>query len=243
MRILIALMFLVGCATKQLKDVENRFCGKNFCAYQIGDKPDKTLVYFPGLLDTKKALEKSLFDISDIEGIINTLSPVTVIVYSEAKVPTDLVWFAKSPAKIDDVLSNIKHPSYALGISMGGYNLAAYAAMSPGVFDKMVLVNPMLLTAEETPFDSKTGPALLLKDKYSKEEWLKLNPYALAQKASAYPNTLISSCKNDFFKLTPGAESFQRTLALQGFRSELVVKDDGCTHTDIPSKAISLFFK
>lgn len=239
-----AILFLVilsSCATKQVQNIEKKYCGKNFCAYQVGGTPTKTLVYFPGLLDTKKAMEKSIFDTLDIDAIIQKMKPVEVIVYSEAKVPDKLAWFVKGPQRIDEVLKTSALPRYALGISMGGYNLATYSALNPEAFTKVILVNPMLLTAEESPFKTITGPALLLKGHYQPKEWEKLNPQALVAQSKNYPKILISSCKKDLFNLTPGAISFYGLLKLKGFDAKFQEGDVNCKHTDIPSSKILEF--
>jgi len=207
----------------------------------VGGTPTKTLVYFPGLLDTKKSIEKSIFDTSDIDAIIQKMKPVEVIVYSESKVPDKLAWFVKGPQKIDEVLKTSTLPRYAIGISMGGYNLAAYSAMNPEAFIKVILVNPMLLTAEESPFKTITGPALLLKGHYQPKEWEKLNPQALVTQSKSYPKTLVSSCKKDLFNLTPGAISFYGLLKLKGFNAKFYDAGMNCKHTDIPSTKILEF--
>lgn len=237
----ILLLLVTGCTTKKIQDLTKKGCDMSFCIYELGEKPDKTLVYFPGLLDTKKALEKSIFDITDITKIIEAMVPVRVIVYSEANVPDHLAWFVKSPDRINNVLSFAAGKIYGLGHSMGGYNLAAFAAMSPKTFQKIVLVNPLLLPSTQTPFDTVSGPALLLEGHFTKKEWETLNPMVLAN--ANYPKTLISSCKTDFWGLMPAAKSFYELLHSKNVDVTLFQDKPGCKHEDIPYEEVIGFLK
>lgn len=240
---LAVLILVSGCALKQVENVSKKNCGKNYCTYTVGENPQKSLVYFPGLLDSKKALEKSIFDTSDIDAIVQEMSPVQVVVYSESKIPDKLAWFVKGPQRINDIILKAPEPRYGVGISMGGYNLATYSAFNPEAFKKIALVNPMLLTADESPFKTITGPAMLLKGHYQPMEWKKLNPHSLIANVNSFPSTFISSCKKDLFNLTPGAISLYGLLKLKGFDAKYKEDDLNCKHTDIPSLRILEFFK
>ena len=235
-------LLLSSCVNRPLGYVEERKCFKNACAYRYGGAPDKALIYFPGMLDTKKAIEKSIFDTTEIQEIIESMKPVRVIVYSEAKIPDNVAWFAKSPQNIDAVLKDVKEPMFAIGHSMGGYNLAVYAAMRPSRFKKIALTNPMLLPEGNTPFNTISGPALILKSHYSKSEWEKLNPITLAVATEIYPKTLISSCKQDIWGLFSAAVSFNGILHVKGFDVEMYVDKPNCQHQNIPSKRIIDWF-
>lgn len=235
--------FISACASHPIDYLQNKKCYPFVCMYQAGENPDKTLVYFPGMLDSKKSLEKSIFDISDIREVIEGMKPVKVIVYSEAKLPEKIAYFIKEPQNIDRALVGAPGPIYGIGHSMGGYNLAAYVGMRPDKMKKIALINAMLLKTEKNPYNLFSGPALVFKNHFSKNEWAKLNPSYLANIALTYPETLISNCKADIWDLEPAGKSLFDLLVAKGFKAEFQENKPGCGHPDIPGQMILEYFK
>jgi len=240
---------LFSCSTKEIaKDLSSKKCGTNYCLYEFGPKSGGTVIFFPGLLDTKKALEKSFFDNSDVVVLAEKLKSGAVLIISKATILSP-AWFLKSPSDIEktilalEVANKLKRPFLCVGHSMGGFNLLELVSQVPKLCQKVVLVNPMLLASEVDPFKLKDGVSYIIEQNYSKKEWLKLKPQILLEKAKEMPPVLFSSCKKDIFKLQPGAQSAYGVMIVKGFISEFVDQGPDCDHTTFPENTIYEFLK
>lgn len=233
---------LIGCAHKEkLNDLTGSKCFKNFCVYKIGENPNKTIWYFPGFLDSKKSLEKGIFDTKDVNTMVEGLAPTWVVVYSEATIKKP-AWFVKSSKNIkeaDTILKQfpaIQKPYYAIGHSMGGLALSSFSILDPNFFEKIILVNPMVLTIDDDPWKMAGGPAGLIRANYTKKEWNELSPSKMLFKVTHYPKTLVSSCSNDIFGLHGPAISLYGALRINGFDAQFEHQPLPCNHSSFSEK-------
>lgn len=250
---LLLIFFLIFLTTscvhkKPIPDLVDKKCGRYYCYYSSGANPTKTLIYFPGLLDGKKSLESGIFDTADVNDLIQALSPVKVLVISKATLQ-EPAWFVKDKNEIKNLITSLEKqfqlpkPFLAVGHSMGGANLGTLAAMNPALFNKIALVSPMIIPSGEDPFTKFSGPALLIKNNYTKAEWMTLKPQTLVINSHTYPSTLVTACKKDLFGLYPGAVSFYGVVKAKLYTVSFFDQLDGCSHVSFPTKQIVEFLK
>jgi hypothetical protein len=229
-----------------------KYCDKipdskaNYCVYQIGKNPTKTLWYLHGLLSNEKILETSIFDTSDLKELISGLGEIKVVIVSYGPgwmlVPDDAMgefklsdFYNKVVPFLENKLS-LPKPYLGVGQSMGGANLLNLTLNKPNFFNKIALNNSMILTEKIDPYyPLQNCPAcLLIKANYSKTDWSKYSPFVLLKTLKEFPKTLVTACKKDQLGLYEGPKNIAAVLPNTQFKDDR----ENCTHLTFESKMI-----
>lgn len=131
-------------------------------------------------------------------------------------------------------------PFRLMGHSMGGANAARLAEAYPELFTKVILINPMLVTDDNDPWNViQICPAcLLIKPNYDgTAQWKSDRPEPAAQAAAS----LVTACPIDIFALYSGAEEY--VVKSRKLGNKVTMLDDPaiCTHWSFPVPEIVKF--
>lgn len=204
--------------------------GAEYCTHSKG-APAKTIWYFHGLACNQDILQdptascmikkEGLAEKAFMAGLDN----VTVITVSFGEAwmldPIHPKLKADKDATVKNFMEKIipeiqgRHalpkPWQALGHSMGGANLVTLVLSEPGLFERVVLAHPMLITCDPwAPVVGLkcVGGIVFLGAEFPQEKWAKVNPIVRVKTATALPPTLILVAENDDFGLIAGPKLF-----------------------------------
>lgn len=265
-------MLIAGCAsepkqarswaTKSLADAPTHMVAE---LNDTGGKTAGTIVYFHGLGETIESPRKSIYGTENLVVMINSsgYSRVLDLGYEADStekalgLASDIAWMLKlgsGPGSVEEYAAvlkkaiagqNLPRPIIGMGISMGGSNLLTLATAHPEIFDKVILMNPMLLNAEDwkASFDIKDpkDPRLMPGKHFTKEEWQQAAPLAQLQQTEKLPPIFVTACETDEFKLYPPTLAWV-TEAQKRFSVEFSHKA-GCKHTQPDTAFVAEKFK
>jgi S-formylglutathione hydrolase FrmB len=211
--------------------------GADYCAHSKGT-PAKTIWYFHGLACNQDILQDAGSCVIKKEGLAEKafmagLDNVTVITVSFGEAwmldPLHPKLRADKDATVKNFMEKIipeikdRHalpkPWQAVGHSMGGANLATLALSEPGLFERVVLAHPMLITCDPwTPVVGLkcVGGIVFLGAEFEKEKWAKVNPIVRIKSQMVFPPTLILVADNDDFGLIAGPKLFGELAKARG---------------------------
>lgn len=222
------------------------------CFYRTGEKPARTLWYWPGLLETASVLERSLFDEQGFRDLITALGPINVVVvgygsgyYIRPPMTAGNPSFKEITEKVipfvERTFSPVK-PYIGLGISEGAANLITISLLKPEMFTKTVAVHPMVVREDQGP-DGFCRACWLLRANFTAEEWKVASPFYLARKAPSMSPMMMVACKKDQFKLYEGARELADVMRMRSMPLLFVDDAEECSHIGWRNEPILDYFK
>jgi hypothetical protein len=193
-----------------------------FCLHQTQGKLGKTLLYFHGLADSAHAMLVSPYPKDNLIKFAKDMgySHILLISFGKNWLLRPAVTGRKSVDEFVSLIWDIEkrfaipNKYHAIGISMGGANLAILCTQVPELFEKCALLNPMLVRADQygqdlmTEIKSGNYAGLIVNDHYTKSEWQTSNPFTLLAKAERVTPLWVTACPDDGFKLYDNAHSW-----------------------------------
>lgn len=230
---------------------------------KTGGKKAGTIIYLGGLGESTEAPRKSLYGSEHLVIAINAsgYSHVLSVGYPAdllARLPpasfsSDPVYmihpgaeaatFAKQIRALI-LKENLPRPIIGLSISMGSYNTLTLAGADASLFDKIILMNPMILGPEQWSNAKvdwiawlKAGhkfedldAGLMPGNHFTREEWAQAAPLAQLARTEKFPPIFVTACESDEFKLYPPTLAWV-TEAQKRFSVEFSHKG-GCRHVE-----------
>jgi pimeloyl-ACP methyl ester carboxylesterase len=210
-----------------------------YCLHETGGKLQKTLLYLHGLADSAHAMLVSPYPKDRLIAFAKEMGYSHVLVPSFGKnwMLRPAVTGRKSVDEFIGLLSAVeaKHkvPSiyHAVGISMGSANLAILCMTQSALFEKCVLLNPMLVRDEEYNIGWSFLPGFIINDHYTRSEWTKSNPFTLLTNADKMTPSWITACPDDGFKLYDNTHNWVGNAIVKGFDVTWKPASEGCKHS------------
>jgi pimeloyl-ACP methyl ester carboxylesterase len=272
MKLLLALsLLLVGCASSPKaarkwteETVKNSKEKTIAIVTKTGGKTAGTMAFGHGLLDDVLSPGTSKYDTKGIVEAINAAGYASVVAlgYEHKIAKSDPAFMLRLDpghqsvhqyvAELARIIAEkkIQRPLACIGVSMGGSNLLTLAAQYPEMCDSLILLNPMILRADQwsdrlLDFSRPLGeidPALMSGNHFTKEEWATANPFSQLERATKLPRMLVTACKQDAFKLFDATEAWVKAAQAKGF-DVTWVPNSGCSHTSPRTLEIPGFLK
>jgi len=214
--------------------------GLEYCINKTGGKIPLLIVNLHGLADGVKSPKSSVYPTEEIADLINQTGASHMINLSYGK-----AWMLRPEgAALESVTEwetnllklqkeyKLPEKMVAMGMSMGGHNLATICAVKPDLFKGCVLLNPMILRADQwkEKFEVKDAKdaALMAGKHFTEEEWKRFNPLALLTATAKVGNFFVTACRQDDFKLFEATEAWAKAGIAQG--KSIVFKANDCDH-------------
>lgn len=222
-----------------------------YCIHTKGI-PTKTIWYAHGLGCSQDILQNpascfpkspGIFEKAFIAGLDN----VKIVTFSYGKewmLDPFMPKYMNNPDATTDAVKNrlipeilqrfdLPKPWQAVGHSLGGYNLSQLIISYPEMFDRVVLMHPMIPDCDPFAFGvgiKCIGGILLVGSEFSETKWKTMvNPLLRIRSAIKIPRTLVTTCMTDEFKLVEGPRQFVAQGNISGLTLNLL-NYGSCTH-------------
>lgn len=210
-----------------------------YCIYKFSDTPSCTLDYVHGLQEDQNAMRSTQYPHPDLPVIAKKLN-CNVLIQSYGtswmigadKPPTlppgplapsmSVVMADKAAIESKEKMSSNR---FAMGVSMGGYNLAQMIMDNPAYYKKAVIIDPVMLNKD-------AGLAsFLVFINFNFGTWFKWSPNLKIMTATSIPQTYLTACKTDEYVPFDGPNDFA-SKAKKKFPSLFTFHVDsaGCKH-------------
>lgn len=211
-----------------------------YCLHETGGSKKKTLVYLHGLADSAQTMIKSIYPHDGILALVKDLgySHILVISYGKSWMLKPYAVGKKSIPDFIGLMAKVaeKHPLpkpfVAMGISMGGANALTLALQEPDLFEKVVILNPMLV--DEAGYGGKWA-GMIVDSHFSLDEWKRANPFSQANEKSIATPIFMTACPDDGFGLWPKTAAWADQFQTK-FKIRFMPAGAGCEHSS-PSLA------